>query len=173
MAYFGKYRAEVVDVADPEQRGRIRVKCPEVLGTQISRWALPCFPPNTFTVPAKGTLVWVEFEGGRKDSPIWTGVFYTKDQWKSKFGVAYRPDKYLTNSLGEMRIVSAKSGISIRAIGADVDINTTPDTGITKIGIIESLGITVTGDVTVTGNVTVSESIYYEGSVTDINLGKS
>ena len=167
MAYYGKYRAEVVDVADPEQRGRIRVKCPEVLGTQISRWALPCFPPNTFTVPAKGTLVWVEFEGGRKDSPIWTGVFYTKDQWKSKFGVAYSPDKYLTNSLGEMRIVSAKSGIFIRAIGADVDINTTPDAGITKIGTIESLGITVTGDVT------VSESIYYEGSVTDINLGKS
>ena len=167
MAYFGKYRAEVVDVADPEQRGRIRVRCPEVLGTQISRWALPCFMPNTFTVPAKGTLVWVEFEGGKKDSPIWTGVFYTKDQWKSKFGVAYSPDKYLTNSLGEMRIVSAKSGIFVRAIGADVDINTTPDAGITKIGTIESLGITVTGDVT------VSESIYYEGSVTDINLGKS
>lgn len=167
MAYYGKYRAEVVDVADPEQRGRIRVRCPEVLGTQISRWALPCFMPNTFTIPAKGTLVWVEFEGGNKDSPIWTGVFYTKDQWKSKFGVDYSPDKYLTNSLGEMRIVSAKSGIFIKSIGADVDINTTPDTGITKIGAIESLGITVTG------NVTVSESIYYEGSVTDINLGKS
>jgi len=163
MAYFGKYRAEVVDVADPEQRGRIRVKCPKVLGTQISRWALPCFMPNTFTVPARGTLVWVEFEGGNKDSPIWTGVFYTKDQWKSKFGVDYSPDKYLTNSLGEMRIVSAKSGIFIKSIGADVDINTTPDTGIIKIGAIESLGITVTGDVT------VSENIYYEGSVTDIN----
>jgi hypothetical protein len=163
MAYFGKYRAEVVDVADPEQRGRIRVKCPEVLGTQISRWALPCFMPNTFTVPARGALVWVEFEGGNKDSPIWTGVFYTKDQWKSKFGVGYSPDKYLTNSLGEMRIVSAKSGIFIKSIGADVDINTTPDTGITKIGAIESLGITVTGDVT------VSENIYYKGSVTDIN----
>ena len=163
MTYFGKYRAEVVDVADPEQRGRIRVKCPEVLGTQISSWALPCFTPNTFTVPARGTLVWVEFEGGNKDSPIWTGVFYTKDQWKSKFGVDYSPDKYLTNSLGEMRIVSAKSGIFIKSIGADVDINTTPDTGITKIGAIESLGITVTGDVT------VSENIYYKGSVTNIN----
>ena len=154
MAYFGKYRAEVVDVADPEQRGRIRVKCPEVLGTQISRWALPCFMPNTFTVPAKGTLVWVEFEGGKKDSPIWTGVFYTKDQWKSKFGVAYSPDKYLTNSLGEMRIVSAKSGIFVRAIGANVDINTSPDTGITKLGNIQSLGITAIGDIHATGNIT-------------------
>ena len=97
----------------------------------------------------------MEFEGGKKDSPIWTGVFYTKDQWKSKFGVAYSPDKYLTNSLGEMRIVSAKSGIFIRAIGADVDINTTPDAGITKIGTIESLGITVTGDVTVSESSTM------------------
>ena len=94
MAYYGKYRAEVVDVADPEHRGRIRVKCPEVLGTQISRWALPCFMPDTFTVPARGTLVWIEFEGGKKDSPIWTGVFYTKDQWKSKFGT-YNPNSYI------------------------------------------------------------------------------
>ena len=88
------------------------------------------------------------------DSPIWTGVFYTKDQWKSKFGVDYSPDKYLTNSLGEMKIVSAKSGIFIKAIGADVDINTTPDTGITKIGIIESLGITAFGNIHATGNIT-------------------
>lgn len=167
MAFYGKYRAEVVDTADPEKRGRIRVKCPNVLGEQLSRWALPCFVPNTFTVPNKGTLVWVEFEGGKKDSPIWTGVFYTKDQWQSKFGVDYSPDKHLTNALGEMRIISAKSGIFVRSIGANVDINTTGDTGITKIGTIESLGITVTGDVT------VSESIYYEGSVTDTNLGKS
>lgn len=85
MAYFGKYRAEVVDVADPEQRGRIRVKCPEVLGTQLSRWALPCFPPNTFTVPQVGELVWLEFEGGNKDSPIWSGVFYTREQLARKF----------------------------------------------------------------------------------------
>lgn len=85
MAYYGKYRAEVVDNTDPEKRGRIRVKCPAVLGGQISRWALPCFPPNTFTVPQLGELVWVEFEGGTKDSPIWCGVFYTKEQLASKF----------------------------------------------------------------------------------------
>jgi len=153
MAYFGKYRAEVVDVADPEQRGRIRVKCPEVLGTQISRWALPCFMPNTFTVPAKGTLVWVEFEGGRKDSPIWTGVFYTKDQWKSKFGT-YNPNSYIIKALGDTWIVSAKSGIYIKALGANVDINTSPDTGITKLGNIQSLGITAIGDIHATGNIT-------------------
>ena len=153
MAYYGKYRAEVVDVADPEQRGRIRVKCPDVLGTQISRWALPCFIPNTFTVPAKGTLVWVEFEGGKKDSPIWTGVFYTREQWKNKFGT-YSPDKYIIRGLSDTWIISARSGIYIKALGANVDINSTPDTGITKIGNIQSLGITANGDIHSTKQIT-------------------
>ena len=32
MNYYGKYRGIVEDVSDPENRGRIRAKCPEVLG---------------------------------------------------------------------------------------------------------------------------------------------
>ena len=104
--HYGKYRGEVVDVNDPEKRGRVRVNCPEVLGTQLSRWALPSFPPNTFTIPSKGTLVWIEFEGGRKDSPIWTGVFYTKSQWQSKFAGAYNPKEIILNSNGDVKMVS-------------------------------------------------------------------
>lgn len=161
MAFYGKYRAEVVDIADPEQRGRIRVKCPDVLGEHLSRWALPCFPPNTFTVPDKGTLVWVEFEGGKKDSPVWTGVFYTKDQHKSKFGATYNPASYITSSLGESRVISAKSGIFIKAIGAVVDINTEVDTGITKLGNIQ------TYEITASGNISTSKDIQAGGSIAD------
>ena len=87
--YYGKYRGVVKDTNDPEKRGRIRVMCPAVLGKQLSNWALPCLPPNCFSVPIKDTMVWVEFEGGRKDSPIWTGVFYTTDQRKLLFQDAY------------------------------------------------------------------------------------
>lgn len=79
--YFGKYRGIVKDTQDPEKRGRVKVSCPEVLGGQTSKWALPCLPPNYFAVPPVGSWVWVEFEGGRKDSPIWTGCWYPQEQW--------------------------------------------------------------------------------------------
>ena len=47
VKYYGKYRAKVVDVNDPERRGRIRVQCPSVLGTHKSAWCEPCIPYAT------------------------------------------------------------------------------------------------------------------------------
>jgi hypothetical protein len=104
MAYFGKYRGIVKEISDPEKRGRIRLECPAVLGKQLSAWALPNFPPNVFTIPELGDLVWVEFEEGRIDSPIWTGVFYTRTQWAQKFNIDYE--------LSKSSIITAKSIIS-------------------------------------------------------------
>lgn len=83
--FLGKYRGVVVDVEDPEKRGRVRLNCDEVLGGNISEWALPCFPPNISSVPKIGDLIWVEFEGGVPDKPIWTGMFYTEQQYSEKF----------------------------------------------------------------------------------------
>jgi len=58
--YYGKYRAEVVDVNDPEQRGRIRVQCPKVLGSAKSAWCETCVPvagddEGDFCLPASGS----------------------------------------------------------------------------------------------------------------------
>lgn len=111
MAYFGKYRAIVRDTSDPEKRGRIKVECPEVLGSQISNWALPCFPPNQFSIPKKDTLVWVEFEGGRIDSPIWIGVFYTKQQWADTFKVTYDPTTFLFKPQKDLDLVEGTLNI--------------------------------------------------------------
>ena len=41
--YFGKYRGEVSDTADPTKRARLKVKCPAVLGDQ-EVWAMPAVP---------------------------------------------------------------------------------------------------------------------------------
>lgn len=88
--FLGKYRGEVVDINDPLFQGSIRVKCPAVLGVgNISGWALPCFPPNTFALPQVGDLVWVEFEGGDRNLPIWSGVWYTSKGLNTKFGNMY------------------------------------------------------------------------------------
>lgn len=80
--YYGKFRAFVVDNEDPEQRARLRVRVPSVFGQQETFWALPCLPfggladQGLFMVPEVSAQVWVEFEEGNKDVPIWTGVFW-------------------------------------------------------------------------------------------------
>ena len=77
-AYWGKYRASVVDNTDPMRLGRLTLQVPDVLGSQASTWALPCFPVaglqmGIFALPPVGALVWVEFERGDPDYPVWTG----------------------------------------------------------------------------------------------------
>lgn len=76
---YGKFRAKCMDVHDPEIMGRIRVYCPSVYGQLWSDWAAPSFAPGTFTLPAEGDLVWVEFEEGDTDFPIWSGVWFNRD----------------------------------------------------------------------------------------------
>lgn len=81
--YFGKYRGLVVDNQDPENRARVTLRVPEVLGSEmVSHWAEPCLPfggladQGLFMVPEIGAQVWVEFEAGNVSKPIWTGTVW-------------------------------------------------------------------------------------------------
>jgi Type VI secretion system/phage-baseplate injector OB domain len=79
--YYGKYRGTVLNNFDPEQRGRIMAIIPDVLGITPSNWALPCVPiagkqAGTFMVPQVGSGVWMEFEQGDPEYPIWVGGFW-------------------------------------------------------------------------------------------------
>ena len=76
--YFGKYRAEVTNTSDPKGMGRIKVECPKVLGGFESNWCLPCLPVRNKYLPSIGDLVWVEFEEGDSNKPIWSGVWYAE-----------------------------------------------------------------------------------------------
>jgi hypothetical protein len=79
--FYGKYRGLVIENIDPEQIGRVLVQVPDVLGVIPSSWAMPCVPAagiqaGCFVVPPIGSQVWVEFEQGDPDYPIWTGGFW-------------------------------------------------------------------------------------------------
>lgn len=79
--YYGKYRGLVIQNIDPEQIGRVMVQVPDVFGEIPSSWAMPCVPAagiqaGCFIVPPIGSQVWVEFEQGDPDYPIWTGGFW-------------------------------------------------------------------------------------------------
>ncbi len=80
-SYFGKFRGTVIQNVDPERKGRVQVVVPDVLGLIPSTWAEPCVPlagptgppMGVFMVPPIGTGVWVEFEQGNPNRPIWVG----------------------------------------------------------------------------------------------------
>ena len=80
--FFGKYRGIVTDNVDPLQIGRIRARVPDVFGTKASGWALPCVPCKLpgkagSALPKIGDTVWMEFERGDPDFPIWSGCYYS------------------------------------------------------------------------------------------------
>ncbi|MBP7705582.1 MAG: hypothetical protein KA105_09910 [Caulobacter sp.] len=76
---WGKYRARVVDDADPLALGRLLVEASTLPDLRLS-WAMPCVPwPGVagLSTPPVGTNVWIEFESGDPDYPIWSGCFWT------------------------------------------------------------------------------------------------
>jgi uncharacterized protein involved in type VI secretion and phage assembly len=79
--YYGKYRGTVINNVDPEQKGRIMAVVPDVSTIIPTSWATPCVPVASiqmgiFAVPPIGASVWIEFEQGNPDYPIWSGCFY-------------------------------------------------------------------------------------------------
>jgi hypothetical protein len=79
--YYGKYRGKVENNVDPMMLGRLQVSVPAVLGGGSLSWALPCAPfagngVGLFMIPPTGANVWVEFEAGDPDYPIWSGCFW-------------------------------------------------------------------------------------------------
>jgi hypothetical protein len=79
--FYGKYRGLVVVSEDPRKQGRIQALVPEILGTIPSNWCLPCTPyagtaSGLFTIPIPGSGVWIEFEAGDVNRPVWTGCWW-------------------------------------------------------------------------------------------------
>ena len=83
--FYGKYRGVVSNNNDPNRLGRIRARVPDVLGSEESGWALPSVPyagnqVGLFLIPPERASVWIEFEHGDPDYPIWTGCFWATNE---------------------------------------------------------------------------------------------
>jgi hypothetical protein len=79
--YYGKYRGTVINNIDPMQMGRIQAMVPDVSSVVPTSWCIPCVPVGgvqmgMYCVPMIGAGVWIEFEHGDPDYPIWTGAFW-------------------------------------------------------------------------------------------------
>lgn len=89
--FYGKYRGFVVDNEDPEHLGRLKVTVPSVLGPDVvTGWASPCTPyggaanQGCLFIPEQESGVWIEFEEGDLEFPIWVGSFWSKPDGNSE-----------------------------------------------------------------------------------------
>lgn len=81
IRYYGKYRATVINNVDPENRGRVQVQLADRYGLFPSTWALPAFPVASIqhgvcVIPPLRASVWIDFEAGDPDFPVWSGSFF-------------------------------------------------------------------------------------------------
>ncbi|HMC54296.1 MAG TPA: phage baseplate assembly protein V [Gemmatimonadaceae bacterium] len=143
--YVGKYRGIVINNVDPMMRGRLMLEVPDVLGLTPSTWAEPCTPlagptgppMGVYMVPPIGAGVWVEFEQGDPDFPIWVGCRWgtTADiPPLAKAGLPVSPNIVMQTAGQHMIMISdmppspATGGIMLKsATGAMIVVN---DSGI-------------------------------------------
>src|SRR5262249_39459617 len=91
--FFGKFRGKVTDNRDPLMLGRLRLKVPDIFGENESGWALPALPytgngVGLFLIPPTDASVWVEFEHGDPEYPIWAGGFWAQGELPASPAVA-------------------------------------------------------------------------------------
>lgn len=138
--FYGKFRGTVVNNVDPLQIGRIQAIVPDVSNIALSSWAMPCVPitgkqMGTYFVPQVGSGVWIEFEQGDSDYPIWVGGYWgivAEVPALALAGVPVSPNMVLQsagqNSLVISDLPGPTGGIMLKSTtGATIIVN---DTGI-------------------------------------------
>lgn len=142
-AFYGKYRGTVVNNVDPMMRGRLLLIVPDVLGLVPSSWAEPCAPlagptgppMGAYLVPPLGAGVWVEFEQGDPEQPVWVGCRWgaaSDVPALAKAGLPTSPN-IVFQTIGQNKLIISDlpgptGGIMVQsATGASLIVN---DTGI-------------------------------------------
>jgi uncharacterized protein involved in type VI secretion and phage assembly len=131
--FYGKYRGTVLDNNDEHKLGRLLVQVPDVYEDGKGSWAMPAVPyagngVGLYLMPPAKASVWVEFEQGNPEYPVWTGCFWwgrdklpsenvTPDVKVLKTDSATitlsDSDKSVQIETGNLKIVMDKQGIEI------------------------------------------------------------
>jgi uncharacterized protein involved in type VI secretion and phage assembly len=137
--YLGKYRGTVVNNIDPLNKGRLQIIVPDV-SLMPTTWAMPCVPVGglqmgAVSIPPIGAGVWVEFEQGDPDYPIWVGCWWGSAAELPVLSQQVQPpvqgltfETSLKNGIQVSDLPGPSGGILIKTtLGATITVN---DTGI-------------------------------------------
>lgn len=144
--YYGIYQGIVTNISDTEKRGRLKVKCPDVLADTESAWCDPMIPVaydngGDFCMPQKEEAVWVMFIGGDSNKPVWLGGWWQKNM--TPLGSSY-------SDIDKVRIISY-ADCTITLKDGKITINVGEGSGDL---IIEDGKISVKGSLSVSGSIT-------------------
>lgn len=123
MPNYGKYRGKVVDSIDPDQLGRILASVPAISEMPLS-WAMPATPyagpgVGLFAIPPVGANVWIEFEGGDANYPIWSGCFWGEGDVPAEPAIA--TTVMLKTALGRLSIDDLNAALKL-SLGASMSL---------------------------------------------------
>jgi len=79
--YFGLYSGTVQGNTDPNGIGRLQVSAPQIFEPGETVWAKPLLPHGHFFIPEVGDMIWLQFEGGELDNPVWVGTQILTGGW--------------------------------------------------------------------------------------------
>jgi uncharacterized protein involved in type VI secretion and phage assembly len=134
--FYGKYRGVVTDNNDPQMRGRVRARVPDIYGEGESGWAMPSVPyagadVGLFLIPPVDAGVWIEFENGDPAYPIWSGCFWAAGEVPAQPTVPQM--KVLKTDVGTITVndtagaggitIETQSGMKIAITTTGIEIN--------------------------------------------------
>lgn len=171
--YDGVYRAIVEalpgsDGDDHPELGRVRVRIPSIHGevedVQLLPWARPCTlgafsgdSRGTFNLPDLGDIIWVMFEAGNYQYPVYLGGTTSSHSLSAETVMENKGQKSTAVTLytenGNMIQYTRKDGSECYTI-------TLEDKSIT----VDKTGIHIQGDTDITGNLTVNGDLNVSGS---------
>ncbi len=165
--FWGKYRGTVINNIDPDQRGRLLVEVPDVLSLIPSSWAEACVPlagptgppMGVYIVPTIGAGVWIEFEHGDPNKPIWSGC-----RWGSSSDVPSQAQEGLPVSPSIILQTIGQNSIVICDLPG-------PTFGITLTCGATSIAITAEGVTILAPKLEVTAAQIKLTGITDINDG--
>ena len=124
--YYSIYRGYVYDRNDPLNLGRVQLVIPQVTGNAPYKyWAMPI---NVFSgknygsqvLPNKGDLVWVQFEGGHPEVPIWSHGHFGKGEIPNDPDLQDKNSYWFLSPKGNLVILNdTKNYIKVKSLLGD------------------------------------------------------
>lgn len=181
--YYGTYRAVVVDNNDPTKQGKLKIRCDIVHGDATCEvWAWPVSPwassdCGMWVIPDKGDSIYVMFDHGRADAPLWFGGWWgsnepTEDMTLKKVVLATKEGMKVVldrenqtvlveQSIGNSVFISdevmeLKHAGKILVEGEDISVHSMGTTEVTAMGscrleAMDEVSITSTGKLKIDG----------------------
>lgn len=149
---------------DPVKMGRVKLQIPSVLGlNEESSWALPAFPfGGRKILPQKDQHVWVFFQGGNIDTPVYFATWWTENTIADKDNVnshfLYDHKGNVIKIVEDVMTVEPKNSLIINApteINTQGSIKLGGDTPVARLG--DEITVVVDGT-TYKGTITKASS---------------